>query len=553
MSYLIVDPQNIFKFMMQKIDIFSSTINVLNMATTIWHFWTSNPKFWIPVTTADKAAADKAIYSTFYNYSSVFEESSIGQIIYYDQFFKHFQRVAPTGTISDADIVKHRLKAIEILDLNWQTFKGVADPILIVWSLMPLKHLNMWDRLFAALHDCGFPLNTGILSKFYQDSYLKAYNEAKVAASIISDHMSVIDRYDPHTICEYYTHGFHGLPSVFMTEEDDAAITKLQKTFSNIDRTQPLTVSLSGGVDSMVLVTVLKHEGFDVNAVHIVYGNREESQQEYAFIATFCAQLSIPLKVYKIEWLKRAEVEREFYEKVTRDLRFMTYRAVAYNNPVLLGHIKEDVVENIWTNIANVQHLHNLKKMSVVEEQLGITLLRPFLQEEKETIYRVARALSVPYLKNTTPSWSNRGKFREHFHGACIEQFGPEVDRKIIHFAETVARQSETLDRILFQPILKSWNPESNTLDIGLALDAQLDAVGWSTIFEHICHKKLGINKPSGRCIAAFGERLTAFGERLTAFGERLTACGKKGPMLMNMHGHLQVYLKDTIMKFIVI
>lgn len=507
---------------------------ITKMATTIWDFWVAHPKFWIPVSVADKVVADKAIYSTFYNYASLFTENAIGQIIYFDQFFKHFQRIVP-DTISDADITKYRLKAAEILETSWPTFKGAADPILIVWALMPLKHLEQWDKLFTALHECGLPLNTGILSKFYQDSYLKAYTEGRVAASIISDHVAVLSHYDPGSICDYFPPGFHGLPGLTMTEGDDTVITRLHKALEHLPRN--LTVSLSGGVDSMVLVTLLKHGGFDVNAVHIVYGNREESQQEYAFIATFCAHLSIPLKVYKIEWLKRALVEREFYEKVTRDLRFMVYKAVAEGNPVLLGHIREDVVENIWTNIASVQHLHNLKKMAAVEEQLGITLMRPFLDQEKETIYVAARALAVPWLKNTTPLWSNRGKFREHFHDAVKAQYGPEVDRKIIEFAETVAKQSATLDRILFQPIFKSWDPESRSLNIGPALDAQLDVAGWSTIFEHICHKKLGINKPSGRCIAAFTDRLVA----------------NKGSMLMNMHGHLQVLITELIMQFIVI
>lgn len=504
--------------------------------STIWNFWISNPKFWIPITAADKAVADKTIFTVFYNYSSLHEESPIGQIIYYDQFFKHFQRVVPEGTISDTDIKKYRLKAVELLESSWTTIKESSDPIAIVFALMPLKHLAQWDRLFELIHTCDLSLTKGPLAKFYQDSYMKAYTEERIASSIISDHSAILGRYDPGSICDYYPEGLHGLPGT-MTEEGDDAITRLHKALLHLDRTQPLTVSLSGGVDSMVLVTLLKHAGFNVNAVHLVYGNREESAQEYAFIATFCAHLYIPLKVYKIEWLRRTQMEREFYERATRDIRFMVYRSVAPENKVILGHIKEDIVENIWTNIACVQHLHDLKKMSPAEEQLGVKLIRPFLSEEKETIYTVARTLAVPYLKNTTPSWSNRGKFREHFHKAIKQQFGSEADRKIIEFAEAVAKQSATLDRILFQPILKSWDPESKTIDIGTALIAQLDVTGWSTIFEYVCHKYLGINKPSSRCIVAFKERLAT----------------SKGHIYMNMHGHLQIRLTNKILEFIIV
>ncbi len=501
--------------------------------STIWKFWASNPKFWIPVTAEEKAAADKAIFSTFYNYSSLHEENAVGQIIYYDQFFRHFQRLLPEGTISEADIKKYRLKAEEILNKSWSTIKESTDPDLIVWALMPMKHAGEWDLLFDCLHEYGH--STGLWTRFYQDSYRKAYTEEKIASKIITDHTSVLGLYNYDIICDYHPLDCrHGLP---ISLEPDESVKKLAKTFAVIPKEQPLTVSLSGGVDSMVMVTLLKHAGYKVNAIHIVYGNRAESVQEYAFIATFCTVLDISLKVYKIEYLRRDTSEREFYEEMTRQIRFMVYRAAAPGQPILLGHISEDVIENIWTNIASVQHLHNLKKMSAIEDQQGVTLIRPFLEQEKETVYAVSKALAVPFLKNTTPSWSNRGKFREHFHGALKAQYGPEVDKKIIKFADVITKQAETIDRILFRPMYNTWNPELKTLNILNAITSQLDVMGWSTVFEYICHKKLDINKPSNKCIEEFVERL-----------ERCTYPIK---LHMHMHKHLEIKINDTTMWFI--
>jgi tRNA(Ile)-lysidine synthetase-like protein len=519
------------------------------MAGNIWKFWASNPKFWIPITDAEKAAADKAIFATFYNYSSLHEEEAIGQIIYYDQFFRHFQRVLPEGSISEADIMKYRLKAEEILSSSWTSIKDRADPDLIVWSLMPLKHLKRWDQLFTNLHECNQNLSTGLIAKFYQDSYKKAYTEESIPSKIIMDHFDVLGNYDPEHICTSHPAERHGLPN---SSELKPSITLLSKALAFLSKEQPLTVSLSGGVDSMVMVTLLKHANHKVNAIHIVYGNRAESAQEYAFIATFCACLDIPLKVYKIEWLRRETSEREFYEEMTRQIRFMVYKVAAPGQPILLGHINEDVIENIWTNIAAAQHLHNLKKMFVIEEQLGVTLLRPFLEQEKETIYAAAASLAIPYLKNTTPSWSNRGKFREHFHGAIKAQYGPEIDKKIIQFAETITKQSETIDRILFQPMYRTWDEEAKTLDIWAAVSAQLDVMGWSSVFEFICHKKLGINKPSGRCIAEFVARLQRCPGPIRPGKDGVLVHSKSEPIYMHMHKGLQIKLDDTIMTFIV-
>jgi tRNA(Ile)-lysidine synthase TilS/MesJ len=189
----------------------------------------------------------------------------------------------------------------------------------------------------------------------------------------------------------------------------------------------------------------------------------------------------------------------------------MTYRAVGQmigqEEPrVLMGHIKDDIVENIWTNIAHCHHLGNLKKMEAEEVQLGVRIMRPLLTEEKDDIYRVSADFAIPFLKNTTPSWSNRGKFREHFHRATLEQFGEGIDSKVIEFAEAIQKQASLLNMLLYDPIYESFN--ENKVNITTAVKAKLDAAAWLTVFEHICHKNLGVSRPSIKCVRDFSERL---------------------------------------------
>ena len=262
----------------------------------------------------------------------------------------------------------------------------------------------------------------------------------------------------------------------------------------------------------MVMLLLLKRSGVNVSAVHIVYGNRLESEHEYNFLVNFCYKLGVPLFVYRIKWLRRDGVDREFYEDMTRDLRFYAYRAVGalinvVEEPrILMGHIREDVVENIWTNIANCRHLTNLKKMGAEEIQEGVRIMRPLLNASKEDIYEVSQLLSIPYLSNTTQSWSNRGKFREHFHGAVIKQFGNGVDDKIIEFAEAVESQSKLLDLLLYEPIYNSF--KDNCVDITTGLKSRIDANLWLKVFEYVCHMKLGVGRPSIKCMRHFCTRL---------------------------------------------
>jgi tRNA(Ile)-lysidine synthase TilS/MesJ len=256
----------------------------------------------------------------------------------------------------------------------------------------------------------------------------------------------------------------------------------------------------------MVMLSLLKYNKVDVSAVHIVYGNRKESEHEYRLLAEFCSRLAVPFFVYRIKWLRRGEIDRKFYEDMTREIRFLTYRSVDDPSCIMMGHIKDDIVENVWTNIAHCHHLGNLKKMEADEIQLGVRIMRPLLTVDKADIYRVSELLGIPYFKNTTPSWSNRGKFREHFHAATVAQFGAGIDSKVIEFAEAIQTQNKLLNMLLYDPIYNSF--KDNKADITTAVKANLDANSWLGIFEHICHKYLGLARPSIKAIRDFCMRL---------------------------------------------
>jgi tRNA(Ile)-lysidine synthase TilS/MesJ len=217
--------------------------------------------------------------------------------------------------------------------------------------------------------------------------------------------------------------------------------------------------------------------------------------------------------VYRIPWLRRGHVDRDYYEQQTRGMRFAVYKAVGelcgFDEPqVCLGHICDDAVENVWTNFAHGTHLHNLKKMLPVEQQMGVTICRPFLKLTKSDIYAMSVDAAIPYLKNTTPSWSNRGKFREHFYAATHAQFGASVDDVVLRVADTLSSQAAMLERLIYTPIYDSWNPHTQTLDVTPAQKADLDVAGWAAIFEHVCHKLMGRSKPSIHAVKEFVRRL---------------------------------------------
>jgi tRNA(Ile)-lysidine synthetase-like protein len=467
------------------------------MTTKIIEFWKANRAYWITPPSKQKEV-DTLITKQFIDYDWV-NENLIGKIIYLDQFTRHFQRL---GHITESRVESERILAINIIKHNINSLKDF-DEVEIIFAMMPFKHLKQYDFIFDYLHNQWLPADKKIidfpdLQKFYIDTYKKAFRLDTVRENLITEHELLT--YDASLICDYY-------PDKYQSEFWNIDVIPDNKLLPLLKTNNKIIVSLSGGVDSMVMLTLLKYNKVDVSAVHIVYGNRKESEHEYRLLAEFCAKLDVPLFVYRIKWLRRGEVDRQFYEDMTRDLRFATYQAAAEGEPcVMMGHIKDDVVENIWTNIAHCHHLGNLKKMEADEVQLGVRIMRPLLTVDKVDIYAISEFVGIPYFKNTTPSWSNRGKFREHFHAATVAQYGSGIDAKLIEFAEAIQTQNKLLNMLLYDPIYNSF--KDNNVNITTAIKANLDANSWLGIFEHICHKFLGCARPSIKCVRDFTMRL---------------------------------------------
>ena len=176
-----------------------------------------------------------------------------------------------------------------------------------------------------------------------------------------------------------------------------------------------ITISLSGGVDSMVLATILgsiknKYE-LNIKALNINYGNRQSSLYETELCVRWCNLLKIPIYVRHIHELKRSrDKDREIYEEITKIIRFHCYELLG--NSVFLGHNKDDKMENILSNIIKQKNFDNLYGMVDYYEDI-VPIGRPLLEISKKDIYDFAKEFSIPYVYDSTPKWCERGQKRD--------------------------------------------------------------------------------------------------------------------------------------------
>jgi len=166
-------------------------------------------------------------------------------------------------------------------------------------------------------------------------------------------------------------------------------------------------VSLSGGVDSMVITYILKQMELmgiikQVVAVHIYYGNRIDSMDETLFIKDWCNYYNIPLIIKYIAYMTRDVdmTDRNFYEEETKRIRFNTYKFAQkmFNiSGFCLGHHQDDLIENIFMNILKGRDILDLCVMHETSIINDVLLLRPYLYHTKKYIFDFAHKYYIPY------------------------------------------------------------------------------------------------------------------------------------------------------------
>jgi tRNA(Ile)-lysidine synthetase-like protein len=270
----------------------------------------------------------------------------------------------------------------------------------------------------------------------------------------------------------------------------------------NIDNL--LIVSLSGGVDSMVILYILSilKKTFSSNlyvvAVHLDYHNRSETGLEAEFLFRWCSLVDIPLYYRYVHegTRERNSKHREEYEELTKQIRFDMYTKVKnlhkkYNfMGVILGHHKGDLQENIFFNTMKGRSLIDL---SVIKEQsdiLGVKILRPLLSHPKSDIFEIAHKNNIPYFKNTTPEWSNRGQYREIIQPAIIKTFGEGVLTNL----SKIGQESDELQLMIKTSIINPYMKTIKIIELGTAIHHYLlitpnqTFTYWKYILHEWCH-----------------------------------------------------------------
>src|SRR3989442_1079700 len=195
-------------------------------------------------------------------------------------------------------------------------------------------------------------------------------------------------------------------------------------------RGKRLAVGLSGGVDSVVLLHVLKqHPGFNLSAIHVHHGLSPNAGAWAQFCRALCARWGVPLAVRRVKVAKKGKGP----EAAAREARYRAFK----NSPcdaAALAHNLEDQAGRVLMNLLRGTGVRGASGMPPRSRLDGKMLLRPLLEVPRAAILACAREQGLEWVEDE----SNADEVLTR--NFVRRRLGPLIESRFPRWRESLAR-----------------------------------------------------------------------------------------------------------------
>jgi len=219
----------------------------------------------------------------------------------------------------------------------------------------------------------------------------------------------------------------------------------------NVSADAPLTVALSGGLDSTVLLHALagmrREVPFELSAIHIDHGLHPESALWAALCTRICRSLDVPLQV------QRVNVDLAGGSGPEAAARHARYHAIATllapGACLVTAHHSNDQAETVLLRLFRGTGVAGLVGMMQQTQLFNMTILRPLLDVSRAALEDYARVNNLQWIDDP----SNRVcDFRRNFLRSEIiprlENYWPDMQFRVSQTARHATDAQEILDEL---------------------------------------------------------------------------------------------------------
>lgn len=231
-----------------------------------------------------------------------------------------------------------------------------------------------------------------------------------------------------------------------------------------------IAVAVSGGPDSVALLHVLDrigrmHTELNLVCFHANHGFRPESAGEAELVRGIAEELGIPFEMAELDIPSYMKESGKGSQEAARERRyaFLLETAGRYGaQAVALAHHADDQAETVLMRLMRGSGLTGLAGMRWKREERGISLIRPLLGTDKQTLLQLCGEQDYRYAVDAS---NGQTKYRRNAVRLealpLLERMQPGVSRSLWQFAEMAADEDDYMQAEASRLFAETVTPEN--------------------------------------------------------------------------------------------
>ncbi len=235
-------------------------------------------------------------------------------------------------------------------------------------------------------------------------------------------------------------------------------------------------LAFSGGVDSTALFHLLRAHNIAFDIAHVNYHTRPSSDDE----AQSAEDLALTHNLHC--YTHSCRLEGKNFEHRAREERytFLKYLVEKYSYTyVLTAHQLNDRLEWLMMQFCRGSGLPELLGIRSIDSREGITLIRPLLEHDRESIEEYLAQHRLPHFidESNTDERYTRNLFRQRFSTPLMREYRDAIKRSFRYLEEDNAALIEDVSIQCVDELYYFPNPK-NSHSLIVAVDGILKSLG---------------------------------------------------------------------------
>lgn len=225
-------------------------------------------------------------------------------------------------------------------------------------------------------------------------------------------------------------------------------VRKTIREYNLIEKNDSIVVGVSGGPDSMTLLSILlkvKEEfNLKIYVAHVNHMLRENAIKDEEYVKEFCEKNNIEMFIKKANISEIAKKEKIGLEEAGRNVRYNFFEEVLKNtesNKIAIAHNLNDKVETIIMNTLRGSGVSGLKGIEAKRKKY----IRPLIEIERYEIekYCIENKINPRHDESNDDNTYTRNKIRNIVIPYIKNEFNPNIIKTLNRLSEIIKEEDE--------------------------------------------------------------------------------------------------------------